>query len=80
MLSLVLQFLNWKFGSSLEEEALQVGFCMQFMPDADVTNLQWVYEGEHYVAYTESPTARLQICCIAENLVVGLYSADACIL
>jgi hypothetical protein len=40
------QFLNWKFGSSLEEEALQVGFCMQFMPEADVTNLQWVYEGE----------------------------------
>ncbi|EWM28510.1 hypothetical protein Naga_100131g1 [Nannochloropsis gaditana] len=39
-------FLNWKFGRSLEEEDLKLGFCMHFMQDPDITNLEWRFE-EH---------------------------------
>jgi len=39
------QFLNWKFGRSLEEEDLKLGYCMHFMRDTDITNLEWRYEG-----------------------------------
>ena len=39
------QFLNWKFGRSLEEEDLKLGYCMHFMRDPDMTNLEWRYEG-----------------------------------
>jgi len=39
------QFLNWKFGRSLEEEDLKLGFCMHFMQDPDITNLEWRFEG-----------------------------------
>lgn len=41
-----MQFLNWKFGRSLEEEDLKLGYCMHFLPGVDMTNLEWRYEGK----------------------------------
>jgi hypothetical protein len=42
--STAVQFLNWKFGPSLED--LKLGFCMHFLPDAESTSLEWLYEGD----------------------------------
>ncbi|CAM9700670.1 unnamed protein product [Phaeothamnion confervicola] len=39
------RFLNWRFGRSTDEEELQLGFCMQLIPDAACTHLQWNYGG-----------------------------------
>mmetsp|Transcript_35752 Transcript_35752/g.58760 ORF Transcript_35752/g.58760 Transcript_35752/m.58760 type:complete len:178 (-) Transcript_35752:222-755(-) len=54
------RFLNWKMGSSLNEERLRLEMCMQFIPDeTGVTHLEWLYKGHvcHGTFQPESSSA-----------------------